>query len=147
MALVTPDNPQTSLELLSLEFFFVIWVKQSFRRARDGGLDEATEGDLVRNPVTDGPTVTVKLDVNTMTDISHPLTFPVITTTVCVGAKCFSFWCFLSRENEIMPSSNRRHWGLKSLSHPDRYPGDSWQTLHTLKGFIFLVFWGGQLGW
>ncbi len=140
MSLVTLDDPQTSLEQLSTEkivskkvFFSVIWVNRSFKRVRDWGSDV---GDLVWNPVTDGPTVTVKLDVNMMTDISHPLTFPVITATMCVGAECFSFWCFLSRENEIVPCSNHCHWGLESLSHPDLYPGDSWQTLYTLRGFL-----------
>lgn len=62
--------------------------------------------DLVRSPVADGPTVTVKLDVNTMTDISHPLTFPVITTTICMGAKCFSFCCFSlqgERNHALLP--------------------------------------------
>lgn len=28
---------------------------------------------------------------------SHPHTFSIITTTACVGDKCFPFWCFLSR--------------------------------------------------
>lgn len=98
-------------------------------------------GDLV----TDGPTATVKLNVNMMTDISHPLTFPVITTTMCVGAKCFSFWCFLSRENGIMPNSNGCCWGLESVPHPDLYPGHSWQSLYTLKGISLLFSLGGQL--
>lgn len=123
---VTLVDPQSAC-------FSVIWVNRSFKRVRDWGSDV---GDLVWNPVTDGPTVTVKLDVNMMTDISHPLTFPVITATMCVGAECFSFWCFLSRENEIVPCSNHCHWGLESLSHPDLYPGDSWQTLYTLRGFL-----------
>lgn len=84
--------------------------------------------DLVRSPVADGPTVTVKLDVNTMTDIAHPLTFPVITKTMCVGAKCFSFWCFSlqgERNHALLPPLPPG--GLETLSHPDLYPGDSWQ--------------------
>lgn len=108
------------------------------------GLDEAQVGDLVWNPVTDGPTVTVKLDVNSMTDISHPLTFPVITTTMCVGAECFSFWCSLSRENEIVPRSNRCHWRLESLSHPDVILVTLGRPCALSRAFfLFIYFQGG----
>lgn len=94
-------------------------------------------GDLV----TDGPTVTVKLDVNMMTDISHPLTFPVITTTMCVGAKCFSFWCFLSRENRIMATA-----GGLSQSPTLIFIQVTLGRVCTLsKSFLFYFLWGGQL--
>lgn len=47
-------------------------------------------------------------------------------------------------------------WGLRSLSHPDLYPGDSWQSLCSIKGSLSFYFfqednytgscYGGWLG-
>lgn len=62
---------------------------------------------------------------------SHPHTFSIITTTACVGAECFAFWCFFSREIKITPCYDCSHRGLESLSHPDLYLG------------VIFIFFGG----
>ena len=81
-----------------------------------------------------------------MTDISHPLTFPVITTTMSMGAKCFSFWCFRSLQGE-------NHALLQSL--PFRGPESLSPTLIFIpvtlgrpcalsKAFSFIFLKGGN---
>lgn len=80
-----------------------------------------------------------------MTDISHPLTFPVITTTMCMGAKCFSFWCFLSPGRKSCPCSNRCHSGGSSRSPTLIFiPVTLGRPCALSKAFSFIFLKGGN---
>lgn len=103
-------------------------------------------GGLVWNAVADGPTVTVKLDVNTMTDISHPLTFPVIKNNNNVrGSRMFFFLVLsLSRENEIMPPPVAATGGFDRSPTLIFIPVTLGRACTLSKALLF-IFFGGQL--
>lgn len=57
------------------------------------------------------------------------------------GSQMF-FFLVLSLQGE---QNHGYCWGLESVSHPDLYPGHSWQSLYTLKVFSFLFSLGGAI--
>lgn len=136
VTLVTQDNPQTSLEQLSTENTVYFCNLAPLKGERDWGLD-VWGGGFGMKPRHRWSHGYSKADVNTMTDISHPLTFPVITTTMCVGAESFSL-------RRSFPGEDENHALLQSLPSGGSSCSPTLIFILVTLGRLSLFSWGGN---